>query len=59
MAEGGDQLIERWIYAGSTYLLYLRFRIKGYSDALADFFFGLGMVLLVLILYAMITRLAH
>jgi len=42
MAEGGDQLIECWIYARSTYLLYLRLRIKWYSDALADFFFGLG-----------------
>jgi hypothetical protein len=35
-------LIERWVYSRSTYLLYLRFRIKGHSDALADFFFGLG-----------------
>jgi hypothetical protein len=23
-------------------LFYLRFRVKGYGDALADFFFGLG-----------------
>jgi hypothetical protein len=42
MAECRDQLIEGWIYAGSAYLLYLGFRIKGYGDALAHFFFGLG-----------------
>jgi hypothetical protein len=42
MAERRDQLIEGRVYAGSTYLLYLGFRVKGDSDALADFFFGLG-----------------
>jgi hypothetical protein len=35
------------------------FRWKNIARFFGYFFFGLGMVLLVLIIYAMITRLAH
>lgn len=42
MAEGGNQLVEGWIYTSAAYLFYLRLGVKRHSDALGYLLLGLG-----------------